>query len=181
MLPGLKRLAVLFDPDFPPDKTQMKSLEQVAPTIGITLVLRPVEDAKAAMAILQALTPAEADAIFVLKEATLRHTVPEFRRVALQQKLPILVTDPDLMVAFPAAMAAVGPRPWDLGKSCGRITARILRGAQPAVLPVEHPDFQSLLNVQTAQRLGVKVPGAPSEGNFVTLQAPATRRAAVGQ
>src|ERR1700738_3039340 len=27
MLPGLKRLAVLFDPGFPPDKTQMNSLE----------------------------------------------------------------------------------------------------------------------------------------------------------
>ena len=33
---------------------------------------------------------------------------PEFKRVAWQQKLPILVTDPDLVVTFPAAMAAVG-------------------------------------------------------------------------
>src|SRR5262249_19717463 len=30
VLPGLKRLAVLFDPRFPPDKTQVKNLEQVA-------------------------------------------------------------------------------------------------------------------------------------------------------
>jgi putative ABC transport system substrate-binding protein len=171
MLPGLKRLAVLFDPGFPPDKTQMKSLDQVARSTGITLVLRPVEDANAAMAALQALGPDEADAIFVLKEATFRHAGPELKRAAWKQKLPILITDPDLMFSFGAAMAAVGPRPWDLGRTCGRITARILKGAKPADLPIEHPDFALLLNLQTAQRLGVTVPGAPSEGNFVELPA----------
>jgi len=54
VLPGLKRLAVLFDPGFPPDKTQMKSLEQVAPSTGITLVSRPVADGNAAVAALRA-------------------------------------------------------------------------------------------------------------------------------
>jgi putative ABC transport system substrate-binding protein len=169
VLPGLKRLAVLFDPGFPPDQTQLKSLEEVAPSAGITLVLRPVEDANAAMTALQALGPDQADAIFILKEATLRRAGPEFKRVAWKQKVPILVTDPELVVTFPAALAAVGFNQRELGKTCGRITARILEGAKPADLPVEHPDFELLLNLQTAQRLGLTVPGAPSEGNFVEL------------
>jgi putative tryptophan/tyrosine transport system substrate-binding protein len=171
MLPHLERLAVLFDPDFPPDATQMRNLVQVAPSTGITLVLRPVENANAAMAVLQTLGPKEADAIFILKEATVRSAGPELKRVAWKQKLPILVTDPDLVVTFPAALAAVGPRPADLGRACGRITARILEGAKPADLPVEHPDFELLLNLHSAQRLGVSVPGAPSEGNFMELPA----------
>ena len=171
MLPGLKRLAVLFDPGFPPDKTQMKNLDQVAPSTGITLVARPVEDANSVMAALQALGPDEADAILILKEVTLRHAVPELKRVAWQQKLPILVTDPELVVTFPAALAAVGTNPRELGKTCGRITARILKGAQPADLPIEHPDFELLLNLQSARRLGITVSGAPAEGNFVELPA----------
>jgi putative ABC transport system substrate-binding protein len=171
MLPGLKRLAVLFDPGFPPDRVQMKNLDRVAGSTGIALVSRPVEDANATMAALQALGPDEADAILILKEATLRHAGPEFKRIAWKQKLPILVTDPDLVVTFPAALAAVGPRPGDLGRICGRITARILKGAKPEDLPVEHPDFELLLNLQTAQRLGITVPGAPSEGNFIELPA----------
>jgi putative tryptophan/tyrosine transport system substrate-binding protein len=169
MLPGLKRLAVLFDPGFPPDKTQMKNLDQVAPSTGITLVSRPVEDPNAALSALRALGPDEADAILILKETTLRHAGPELKRVAWKQKLPILVTDPELAVTFPAALAAVGANPRELGMACGRITARILRGANPADLPIEHPDFELLLNIQSAQRLGVTVPGAPSEGNFVEL------------
>jgi putative tryptophan/tyrosine transport system substrate-binding protein len=169
VLPGLKRLAVLFDPGFPPDKTQMKSLEQVAPSTGITLVSRPVEDGNAAMAALRDLGSNEADAIFILKEATLRNAGPELRRVAWQQKLPILVTDRELVITFHAALVAVGPNQRELGKTCGRITARILRGAKPADLPIEHPVFELLLNLNSAQRLGITVPGAPSEGNFIEL------------
>jgi len=171
LLPGLKRLAILFDPGFPPDKTQMKNLEDVAPSTGITLVLRPVEDANAAMAALQTLGPADADAIFILKESEIRRAGPGLKRVAWNQKVPILVSDPDLVVTFPAAIASVGPRPGDLGKACGRLTARILMGAKPADLPVEHIDFSLLLNLQTAHRLGVTVPGAPAEGNFIELPA----------
>jgi putative ABC transport system substrate-binding protein len=171
MLPNLKRLAVLFDPAFPPDKTQVKSLSQVAPATGITLLLRPVPHENAAMAVLQTLGPDEADAIFILKESTLRHARPEFKRVAFKQKLPILVTDPDLVVTFPAALAAVGFRPWDLGKTCGRMAAQIIKGAKPADLPVEHPEFEMLLNLQSAQRLGITVPGAPAEGNYVKIPA----------
>lgn len=171
LLPGLKRLAVLFDPGFPPDKTQMKSLEQVAPSTGITLVSRPVETPNAAMDALQTLGSNDADAIFILKETTLRHAGPQLKQVAWKQKLPILVSDPELVVTFPAALAAVGPNTRELGKTCGRIAAKILEGAKPGDLPVEHPVFESLLNVQSAQRLGITVPGAPTEGNFVELPA----------
>ena len=169
VLPGLKRLAVLFDPGFPPDKTQMKSLDQVAPSAGITLVSRPVENGNAALAALRDLGSNDADAILVLKEATLRNAGPELRRVAWQQKLPILVTDPELVITFHATLAAVGPNQRELGKTCGRMTARILNGAKPADLPVEHPVFELLLNLNSAQHLGITVPGAPSEGNFIEL------------
>ena len=169
VLPQLKRLAVLFDPGFPPDKTQMKNLEQVAPSTGITLVAHPVEDANATMAALQALGPNEADAIFIMKEATLRRAGPGLKQAAWKQKLPILVTDPELVVHFPATFAAVGFDQRELGRACGRMTAQILKGAKPADLPVEHPDFELILNLQTAQRLGISVPGAPSEGNYVQL------------
>jgi putative tryptophan/tyrosine transport system substrate-binding protein len=169
ILPRLKRLSVLFDPDFPPDKTQMRSLEQVASAAGITIVSRPVAGGNATMAALQEIGPNDADAIFILKEATLRHASLELKRVAWGQTLPILVTDPDLVVRFPAAMAAVGPRPEGLGKICGRMTSRILNGAKAADLPVEHPDFALVLNLQTVRRLGVTIPDVPSEGNFVQL------------
>jgi putative tryptophan/tyrosine transport system substrate-binding protein len=159
LLPGLKRLAVLFDPGFPPDKAQMRSLEQVAPSTGIALVLRPVADEGAAIAALRDLGAGQADAIFILKESQLRTVGAGLRSAAMQQKLPILVSDRDLAL-LPFVLASVGPNQRELGRSCGRLTAQILAGARPAALPIEHPVFESVLNPRTAQRLGIAVPEA---------------------
>jgi hypothetical protein len=79
VLPELKRLAVLFDPGFPPDRVQLANLEQVASSTGLTLVMRAVGDANAAVAALRGLGRTDADAVFVLKEALLRRAAAPSR------------------------------------------------------------------------------------------------------
>jgi putative tryptophan/tyrosine transport system substrate-binding protein len=73
VLPGLKRLAVLFDSGFPPDRIQMANFEQIAASSGVALVSRSVDDEAATVAALKALGRNDADAILILKEALLRH------------------------------------------------------------------------------------------------------------
>lgn len=157
VLPKLKRLAVLFDSGFPPDQAQMKHLEEIAPSAGLALVSRPTDDEKAAVAALRALGPGDADAILILKDQLLRSASENLKRTAMDQKLPILVGDSDL-VEFPGVLAAVGPNQRALGRACGRMTARILKDAKPARLPIEHPAFELLVNLKTADHLGVHVP-----------------------
>jgi putative ABC transport system substrate-binding protein len=157
VLPKLKRLAVLFDSGFTPDRVQMKNFEEIAPSSGIVLVSRAITDESAAVAALQALGRSDADAVFILKDSLLRHAGDELKSAALGQKLPILVGDPDL-VEFPGVVAAVGPNQEDLGKICGHTTARILKGAKPADLAIEHPAFDLFVNLKSAQRLGFVVP-----------------------
>ena len=57
------------------------------------LVARAVGDETAAVAALRGLGRADADAVFVLKEALLRRAADEVGRAAIAQKLPILVGD----------------------------------------------------------------------------------------
>jgi putative ABC transport system substrate-binding protein len=157
VLPKLKRLAVLFDSGFTPDRVQMKNFEEIAASSGIVLVSRAIADESAAVAALQALGPGDADAVFILKDSLLRQAGDELKSAAQVQKLPLLVGDPDL-VEFPGVVAAVGPNQQELGKICGHTAARILEGANPAVLAIEHPVFDLLVNLKSAQRLGVVVP-----------------------
>lgn len=156
-LPDLTRLAVLFDPDFPPDRVQMKNLEQIASSTGVTIVSRPVGDENAAVAALRALGRSDADAVLILKEALLRKAGDELKRAALEQKLPLLAGDPDL-VTFPGVVAAVGPNQQKQGRMCGKMTARILGGSKPGDLSIEHPDFELLVNLKSAERIGVAIP-----------------------
>ena len=157
VLPELKRLAVLFDPGFPPDRVQMANLERVAPSTGVTLVARTVADENGAVAALRGLGRIDVDAVFVLKEALLRRAADELGRAAMAQRLPILVGDQDLVTA-PGVVAAAGPDQRELGKRCGRMMARILKGAKPADLSVEHPVFELGINLKSAASLGVAVP-----------------------
>jgi putative tryptophan/tyrosine transport system substrate-binding protein len=157
VLPRLKRLAVLFDSGFPPDRVQIANFEQIAASSGVTIVSRSVDDESATIAALKALGPKDADAILILKESMLRHAGDELKQAAMAQKLPALVGDPDL-VTFPGVVAAVGPSQSELGKSCGQMTAKILHGEKPAGMAIEHPVFELSINLKTAQRLGVVVP-----------------------
>src|ERR1700728_4924796 len=157
VLPGLKRLAVLFDSSFPPDRIQIANFERIAASSGVALVSRSVDDEGATVAALKALGRNDADAILILKEALLRRAGDELKHAAMDQKLPILVGDPDL-VTFPGVVAAVGPSQVELGKSCGRMTAKIINGEKPAGIPIEHPVFELIINLKSAERLGVTIP-----------------------
>ena len=108
VLPKLKRLAVLFDSGFTPDRVQMKNFEEIAPSSGIVLVSRAIADESAALGALQALGSGDADAVFILKDSLLRQAGDALKSAALGQKLPILVGDPDLL-EFAGVVAAVGP------------------------------------------------------------------------
>jgi putative ABC transport system substrate-binding protein len=157
VLPRLKRLAVLFDSSFPPDRVQITNFEQIAPPSGVVIVSRSVDDESASVAALRALGRNDADAILILKESMLRHAGDELKQAAMEQKLPILVGDPDL-VTFPGVVAAVGPSQQELGKTCGQMIARILHGEKPAGMSIEHPLFELIVNLKSANRLGVVVP-----------------------
>jgi ABC-type uncharacterized transport system substrate-binding protein len=87
----------------------------------------------------------------------LRHAGDELKQAAMEQKLPMLVGDPDL-AAFPGVVAAIGPSQSELGKTCGQMTAKILHGEKPAGMSIEHPVFELIVNLKSAERLGVVVP-----------------------
>jgi ABC-type uncharacterized transport system substrate-binding protein len=87
----------------------------------------------------------------------LRHAGDERKHAAMEQKLPILVGDPDL-VTFPGVGAAVGPSQPELGRTCGQMIAKILHGEKPAAMSIEHPVFELIVNLKAAERIGVVVP-----------------------
>jgi putative ABC transport system substrate-binding protein len=159
VMPALRRLAVLFDPGFPPDRVQLANLEQVAPSLGLAVVRREIGEAAAAVRALTARDRGQVDAVFILREAWLRWEGAEMGRAAIERRLPILVGDPELAM-LPGVVAAVGPNQEGMGRIAGQMVAKILRGAKPGTLRIEHPPFDLVVNLKAAGELGVSVPEA---------------------
>ena len=157
VVPGLRRLGVFFDPGFPPDRTQLANLERVAADAGLALVKREAPDAETAARLLRELGPGEVDAVFFLTEPLLRRAGAEIGRAAVERRLPLLVGDPDL-VTVPGVVASIGPDQRGMGLLAGDMTARILRGASPASIPVAHPSFELIVNLKAASDLGIELP-----------------------
>jgi len=163
VVPGLKRLGVFVDPGFPPDRLQLANLRLVGPDQGVIIVAREVLDGPGAVAALEELDRGEVDALFILKEALLRSAGRELGRIAVDRRIPILVGDSEL-AELRAVVASVGPDQRHVGRLGGAMTAKILKGARPGALPVEHPAFELVLNLGAAKEIGLAVPDEAIRG-----------------
>ena len=77
--------------------------------------------------------------------------------VAAKYRLPWLASYP--VFAEAGALMSYGPDNRDLLRSVSRYVDKILKGAKPADLPVEHPTkFWLTINLMTAKALGLTIP-----------------------
>jgi putative ABC transport system substrate-binding protein len=100
---------------------------------------------------------AGADALLVFSSAGIQIRRAELSMLILKHRLPAISTG--ALAGDPAILASYHN---DIVRHVGRageIAARILKGTKPADIPVEQPDtFELVLNVKTANALGVKIP-----------------------
>jgi putative ABC transport system substrate-binding protein len=156
VVPGLSRLVVFFDSTSSLDKTVLANLQQTAPARGLTIIPREVADPDHAQQVLREIDRTQADAVFFLGDAFLRRAGEAIGAVALERKLPLLVGDPD--IEAPAVVVAIGPNQEKMGRICGDMAARIVKGAKPSEIPVAHPPFDLVVNVKAATALGLALP-----------------------
>src|SRR5262249_56857383 len=74
-------------------------------------------------------------------------------------RLPAIFQWPETAEA--GALAGYGPRFAEVYRQRGRMVVRILRGTNPADVPVEQPDrFQLVINLKAAKAIGHEVPAS---------------------
>ena len=77
--------------------------------------------------------------------------------LALERQLPTIAFASEQWEA--GVLATYGPNVPSLYRRAGAFIDKILKGANPADLPVEQPTkFELLINLKTAKTIGIKVP-----------------------
>jgi putative ABC transport system substrate-binding protein len=157
-VPRLARVAVLWDPE--DTANQRHTLEHAAQAVGIHLQIvevRSPDDFDGAFATAH---PARAEGLMMLGSPLLTQHVARLAELAAHHRWPAIYSTRRFAEA--GGLMAYGPKESDPNwgeRRAAVFVDKILKGANPADLPVEQPTkFELVINLKTAKELGLTIP-----------------------
>jgi len=157
VLPGVGRVAVLWQPADTPGALEFSEIQAAAQTLGVQLQSLEVGGSDDFASLLQSATPERAQALIVFANSlTLTHRARIVELVA-QAGLPAMYGLREFVET--GGLMSYAPNMADFFRRAAYYVDRILKGAKPADLPVEQPmRFDFVVNLKTAQALGITAP-----------------------
>jgi len=155
--PGLKRAAIMFNPDTAPASPQMPSFETEARSLKIVPIVAPVRsDVEIETAII-ALAREPGGGLVVISDGfAIAHRAP-ILSTAARNNVPVVCSQS--VFARDGGLLSYGVDQIDILRRGAIYVDRILRGAKLGDLPVEFPTkIELVLNLKTAKALGLTVP-----------------------
>ena len=158
LVPKAVRVAVLVNPaNASTVESTLRDLQEAAPTIGLQIQVLNATTIGEIDAAFAALARERPDALFVGPDAFFTSRRVQFVTLTAVNKIPAAYASRDYVAA--GGLMSYGTDSLDRYRQVGVYTARILKGAKPADLPVIQPTkFEFVINLQTARALGIEVP-----------------------
>jgi len=156
-LPGLLRIAVLWNPASRTELVSLRNAEAAAKSLGLQIqpagVRRP-EDLEKAFA---SLAHERAEALVAVPSTMFRAHRARIVELAARHRLPSTFPERDYVEA--GGLMSYGPDLKAIFRQLATYVDRILKGAKPGDLPIEHPTkFELVINRKTANALGLTIP-----------------------
>lgn len=159
IVPGLSRLGVLLNPQYPGGAAHLERAKKVAEQIGATVMAVEVKtpaDIETAVAAIRNDRP---DALLSILDPVVTLVSPRIIELALQERIPTFGEWSDLVGL--GQLLSYGPTLESMWRRGAYYVDRILRGALPRDLPVEQPTRLELaINLKTAKAIGAEIPAA---------------------
>ena len=157
-VPSVSRVAALYNPATPHAARQLKHIQAAAPALGLTVLPVEVKGPRDIDGALARTVKERAGALFIIPDPS--WSLGQERRLAdlaLKHHLPAMGT----IKAFAEAgiLMAYGTDFARLYHRAATYVDKILKGAKPGDLPIEHPTtFELVINLKTAKTLGLTIP-----------------------
>jgi putative ABC transport system substrate-binding protein len=155
--PGLKRAAIMFNPDTALTSSFMPSFEASARSLNVVLITASVHSDGEIETAITTLGREPGGGLVAMPDVfTTAHRAPIILAAA-RNNVPAVYYVPAF--ARDGGLLSYGPEPVDTFRRAATYVDRILRGAKPAELPVQLPTkYEMVVNLKTAKALGLTVP-----------------------
>jgi len=156
-VPQLAKVAVLWDPAV--GSFQLKSIEIAAQVFGLRLVVQEVRRSDEFALAFVSIVQKDVGALVALPSTIFGSATKLLADFVLKYRLPAITLFSDF--ARNGGLMAYGPNLLGAVRHQGIMAAKILLGTSPAATPIETPTkFEFVLNLKTADELGLTIPAA---------------------
>jgi putative ABC transport system substrate-binding protein len=156
-VPGISRVAVLYNASDPAMTLRYQALRQAAPILGVAIQPLGVREPAEFESAFAAMTSNRPDAIVMVTDALTMLNRKLAITFAISNRLPLAVEFSNIV--RDGALMSYGWNFKDFYPRVAYFVDRILKGDRPGDLPVEGPTrFYLVINLKTAQALGLTIP-----------------------
>jgi putative ABC transport system substrate-binding protein len=155
--PGLSRLAVLMDPNFPSSRTFWLSAKASARSRGMAVQAVEVREAGELAGAFARMVKNRAQAIEIIGGPFLYEVRGQIAELGVRHRLP--TSFPVRAGPEAGGLLSYGPNLEALWHRAAVYVDKILNGTKPADMPIEQPTtFELVINLKTAKALGLTIP-----------------------
>jgi putative tryptophan/tyrosine transport system substrate-binding protein len=156
-VPNLSRVAVLWNPANPMHVLRLREVEVAGRSLRVQLQILKAQGPEEFDSAFAAMTRERAGALYVVGDPMLSQHRRRLAELAAKSRLPAVYELKDHAEA--GGLVAYGPSLLDMYRRAATYVDKILKGANPADLPVEQPTkFELVINLKTAKALGLIIP-----------------------
>jgi putative ABC transport system substrate-binding protein len=156
-VPHAMRIGVLWDPATPSHAPALKEIEAAGEKLGVQLLITPLRTVDEFDRAFSTMIQRKVGGFLVVASLLTYSQRAILAELALKHRLPTVFALKEYVQA--GGLMSYGADTVDLHRRAALYIDKILKGAQPADLPVEQASkFELVINLKTAKALGLEIP-----------------------
>ncbi len=163
LVPTAATIGFLVNADFPPAARQISDAEQAARAIGLSIRVLPANNERDIDAAFESMVKERVGALLMGSSPFFDTRRNQIIALAARHAIPAMYSFREYATA--GGLVSYGIDIVDVHRQVGLYAGQILKGANPADLPILLPTrFELVINLKTAKQLGIKI-----SDNVITL------------
>jgi putative tryptophan/tyrosine transport system substrate-binding protein len=159
VMPGLKRIAILANPQHPGEQGELRVSRAAAKALGLSFQYFQAQNAAKVEDALAAILKSHSEAVDVFPDGLLIRSRERIAEFSIKNRIPAISGWSEF--AESGNLMSYGPNLRDAYRRLATYVDKIFKGAKPADLPVELPTTVELVvNLRAAKALGIKIPNS---------------------